>query len=125
LRRSSLKDGYSVEREYVWVVELDVVLPVRRMVIDAMTGEIFDEVWTDEAGRVQSYSTRRSRESNAPDRGQPGLVETVVPTSPRADDQMVEDGGDDGSLPSEGQVRPRLPQSGRVADMTLDDRDAA
>jgi hypothetical protein len=127
-RRSIQKDGASIEREFMWFVELDVVLPVRRIVIDALTGEIIDEVWLDETGRVRSYcAPKRPRigQSDPPDRGQSRLVEAVEPTLTRPDDEVVEDGGDDGSLSGQGQVAPRLPQSGRVADVPLNDRDAA
>lgn len=63
--------------------------------------------------------------SHAPDGLQPGGVEAVVPAPTGADDDVVEDGGDDRVLPREGQVGPALPQGGRMADVTLEDRDAA
>jgi hypothetical protein len=127
-RRSITKDGRSIEREFMWFVELDLVFPVRRIVIDALTGEIIDEVWMDDEGRIRSYTAPRpSRigESDPPDRGQSRFVEAVEPPLARRDDEVVENGGDDGALSGQGQVAPRLPQSGCVADMPLDDRDAA
>jgi len=63
--------------------------------------------------------------SDPPDGGQPGGVEAVVPTAARTDEDVVEHGGDDRVLSCEGQVGPTLPQGGRVADVTLKDRDAA
>jgi hypothetical protein len=127
-RRSIKKHGRGIEREFIWFVELDIVFPVRRIVIDALTGEIIDEVWLDDEGRVRSYSAPRpSRmgKSDPPNRGQSRLVEAVEPPLARPDDEVIEDGGDDGSLSGQGQVAPRLPQSGCVADMPLNDRNAA
>jgi hypothetical protein len=121
-RRSTRKDGQSVEREFVWFVEQDIGLPIRRFVIDGYTGEILDEVWIDDTGRVRSYSARRS---DPPDRRESSLVEAVVPAPSRSDDRVIQNGGDDGSLARQGQVRPRLPQSGCVADVPFDNRDAA
>jgi len=63
--------------------------------------------------------------SDSPDGREPGGVEAVVPAPAGTDDDVVEDGGDDRVLSREGQVGPTLPQSGRVADVTLEDRDAA
>jgi hypothetical protein len=48
--------------------------------------------------------------SDPPDGGQPGVVEAVVASPAGADDDVVEDGGDDRVLPGEGQVGPALPQ---------------
>ena len=63
--------------------------------------------------------------SDPPDRLQPGGVEAVVPAPTGADDDVVEDGGHDRVLPREGQVGPALPQGGCMADVPLEDRDAA
>ena len=63
--------------------------------------------------------------SDPPDRREPGGIEAVVPPPAGTDDEVVEDGGDDRVLSCEGQVGPPLPQGGRVADVTLEDRDAA
>lgn len=128
-RRSVTHSGLSIEREFAWWIELEDGLPIGRRVIDTYTGEIVDEVLLDATGRVRSYAIPRAvrgrQSSDAPDGSDSRLVEAVVAASTRTDDQVIEHGGDDGSLPSEGQVRPQLPQSGRVADVTLNDRDAA
>ena len=63
--------------------------------------------------------------SDPPDRLQPGGVEAVVAAPAGADDDMVEDGSHDRVLPREGQVGPPLPQGGCMADVPLEDRDAA
>lgn len=42
-----------------------------------------------------------------------------------ADENVVEDGGDDRVLSSQGQVGPTLPQGGCMADVPFEDRDAA
>ncbi len=63
--------------------------------------------------------------SDPPDGGQAGGVEAVVPAPTGTDDDVVEDGGHDRVLPREGQVGPPLPQGGRMADVPLEDRDAA
>ena len=73
---------------------------------------------------AQLLGTRISG-SDPPDGGQAGGVEAVVPAPAGGNDDVVEDGGDDRVLSCEGQVGPTLPQSGRVADVTLKDRDAA
>lgn len=124
-RRSITRRGLSVEREFWWWVEPEEGPKVRRCVFDAHTGEILDDVWIDDEGRVRSYSAPGRRQSDAPDGSESSLVEAVEPTTTGTDDDMVENGGDDGSLSRQGQVGPRLPQSGRVADVPLDDRDAA
>ena len=124
-RRSVIEGGLSIEREFAWWVELEDGLPIRRRAIDTYTGEIVDEVWLGAMGRVRSNAIPRAGSSDAPDRGDARLVEAVVPRPSRAYDQVIEHGGDDGSLSSEGHVGPQLPQSGRVADMPLNDRDAA
>ena len=43
----------------------------------------------------------------APHRGQPRRVETVVPAPARANDDVVEDGGHERTLPAEGEGRPQ------------------
>jgi hypothetical protein len=63
--------------------------------------------------------------SHPPDGIQARGIEAVVATAPGTDDDVVEDGGDDRVLPREGQVGPPLPQGGRMADVPLEDRDAA
>ena len=65
------------------------------------------------------------RGSDPPHRGQAGGVEAVVPAPAGTDEDVVEDGGDDGVLPREGQVGPALPQGGCMADVPLENRDAA
>lgn len=47
--------------ELVWHVELVDELPVRRALVVEETGEILDEVWLDEAGRVRSWSKSSSQ----------------------------------------------------------------
>ena len=63
--------------------------------------------------------------SDPPDGLQPGGVEAVVPAPAGGNDDVVEDGGDDRVLSREGQVGPALPQGGCLADVPLEDRDAA
>ena len=63
--------------------------------------------------------------SDLPHGGQAVGIEAVVPAPTGADDHVVEDGGDDRVLPRQGQVGPALPQGGCLADMPLEDRDAA
>ena len=60
-----------------------------------------------------------------PDGGKPGGVEAVVAPTTGTDDDVVDDGGDDGVLSRQGQVGPALPQGGSMADVPLEDRDAA
>ena len=60
-----------------------------------------------------------------PDGGKPGGIEAVVPTPAGADEEVVEDCGDDGVLSRQGQVGPTLAQGGSMADVPLEDRDAA
>ncbi len=63
--------------------------------------------------------------SDPPDGGQPGGVEAVVSAPSGGNDDVVEHGCDDRVLSCDAQVGPTLPQSGRVADVTLKDRHAA
>ena len=63
--------------------------------------------------------------SDPPDGREPGGIEAVVAAPAGADDDVLEDGGDDRVLPRQGQVGPALPQGGCMADVTLEDRDAA
>lgn len=126
-RRSVTQDGLSVEREFVWAVDSEEGLPVRRTVIDAYSGEILDEMSLTQSGEVRSHSThpRRGGRSSAPDGDEAALVEAVVATPTRSNSDVIEDGGDDRMLPREGQVGPALAQGGSVADVPLKDRDAA
>ena len=50
------------------------------------------------ASRVAASSPNRS---DPPDRGEPALVELVVAAPAGADDQVIEDGGDDPMLPGQ------------------------
>ncbi len=64
-------------------------------------------------------------DSDLPDGGEAVGVEAVVPSPTGADNDVVEVGGDDRVLPREGQVGPTPPQGGCLADVPLEDRDAA
>ena len=67
----------------------------------------------------------RAEGSDPPDGGQAVGVEAVVPAPSGADDDVLEDGSHDRMLPRQGQVGPALPQGGCMADVPLEDRDAA
>ena len=63
--------------------------------------------------------------SDLPDGADAVGVEAVVPAPTGADEDVVEDGSDDRVLSRQGQVGPALPQGGCLADVPLEDRDAA
>ena len=124
-RRIVLGDGRWIVRELAWHIEQqDDGRVLRRTLIDRTTGEILDAVWVDDDGRVRPYSAP-PRRLDAPDGVDSVGVETVVSATAGADDDVIEDGGDDRPLPGQGQVGPALPQAGGVADVPVEDRDAA
>jgi len=51
------------DRQLLWIVVLVDRRPVRRRLIDEMTGEILDEVWQDENGATRSVVIRRTDSS--------------------------------------------------------------
>jgi len=55
--------------------------------------------------------------SGPPDGGKPGRIEAVEPLPAAADDNVVEDGGNDRVLPSQWQACPTLPQIRGVAEV--------
>ena len=63
--------------------------------------------------------------SHPPHGAQAGGIEAVVPPASGTDEDVVEDGGDDRVLSRQGQVGPALAQGGCLADVPLEDRDAA
>ena len=63
--------------------------------------------------------------SDAPDGRETRGIEAVVAPPTGTDEDVVEDGGDDGVLSRQGQVGPTLAQGGSMADVPLEDRDAA
>ena len=44
------------ERSLLWLVEYLGDRPVRRLLVDDVTGEVVDDVWLDRKNRVRSYS---------------------------------------------------------------------
>lgn len=67
-----------------------------------------------DAGIVEAVSTllREGREpvrSESPDQGETGAVEGVAAPDGGIDDDMIEDGGDDGGLPGERETGPSVP----------------
>ncbi|MGZ4397916.1 MAG: hypothetical protein ACXVZ1_05800 [Gaiellaceae bacterium] len=91
------------EVELVWEAVFVDLVPVVRTLIDAESGEILDEVGLDGSGRVASYeATVVARRSEAPDGLETVGVEPVQTRLAAADDQVIEDGGDDRALPVKG-----------------------
>jgi hypothetical protein len=121
---SGERDVASLERELVWLVVEGSHGPVRRTLVDPRTGEVLDDVWLDEEGLVRAYSAGRDV-LRAPVRRQPGLVEAVVAAPGGADDDVIEDGGNDRVLPAEREFGPRVAEGGGVADVAVEGRDAA
>ena len=86
---------------------------VRRTVIDYETGEIIDDAWHDNEGRVRTYSAPKdvpARRSDSPYRLDARGVEAVVASSSGADDGMVEHRRDDS---------PAAASAGGMADVSL------
>ncbi len=63
--------------------------------------------------------------SDPPDGSKPGLVEAVQPATTGTDDHVVEDGGDDRTLTAQRQLSPSLAKVAGVADVAVEDADAA
>ncbi len=88
----------TLERVLIWRTITVEGVTVRRTLIEAATGEVLDDAWLDESGRVCSYSVPRSARLDPPDGRYPAWVEAVVPAASRADDRVVEHGRDDRAL---------------------------
>jgi hypothetical protein len=93
----------TVARTFVWRFGRGGGQTLRRTLVDADSGELIDDVWLDEDGRVRvmvgAEGAPAPAMSDAPDRGDPIGVELVVATSAGADHCMVEHGRDDRLLP--------------------------
>lgn len=96
-------------RELIWRTVTEEGRRVRRTLIDGESGEILDDVWLCEDGRVRSYETSRRRDLDAPNRGEPAGVEAVVAAPGGADHEVIENSGDDRVLAAEVEVGPALP----------------
>lgn len=110
-RRIAGRDGTSRERCFLWRFEHRDGHLVRRTVIDYETGEIIDDAWHDNEGRVRTYSAPKdvpARRSDSPYRLDARGVEAVVASSSGADDGMVEHRRDDRPLPRQREEWPRL-----------------
>lgn len=92
-----------------WLIEECGGWQVRRTLIALESGEILDDVWLDQHGRVRSYATQPRKGSGAPDRPKPVRVEAVVTTPSRPDDKMVEHRGHDRVLAGQVKTSPPLP----------------
>jgi hypothetical protein len=99
-RRSVMRDGRSIEREFIWTTGAEGSLAVYRGLVDAYTGEVLDEVWLTRSGQVRARSAprREASELSAPDGDEAVFVETVVAASPGSHDDVVEDGRGDRAL---------------------------
>jgi hypothetical protein len=103
------RDGlHTIERTFIWKTEVEGEIVVRRTLIDADGGEVLDEVWLDEEGRVRSWSCVRAERSNTPDGSDSRGIESVVAAASGADHGVIEDGGDDRTLASQRKGGPDL-----------------
>jgi hypothetical protein len=104
------RDGLqTIERTFIWKTEVEGEVVVRRTLIDADGGEVLDEVWLDEEGRVRSWSCVPTERSDTPDGSDSRGIESIVASSARADHGVIEDGGDDRVLASQREGGPGVP----------------
>ena len=68
---------------------------------------------------------QRTAWPSSPDRIEAAGIETVEARSSRANDDVIEDSGNDGVLPSQGQLSPAVSQDAGVADVPGKRRRAA
>jgi hypothetical protein len=111
-RRLRGPDGLTtVERTFIWRIERNDERDTRYVLLDADTGEILDDVWLDERGRVRSWSveTRPLPRSDAPDRGDSVRIKAVVTSTAGANHGVIEHRGDDRALAGQRQIGPSNP----------------